>query len=695
MARAECGTAELVYEQDEVYTIPTSPDELKVGGRLRIIEKPHGVVVEWRCADDEASTDSDWAVINSAAVTFTHHNISDSVEISTPRRNVRPISIELIDLRSYRLGQDGSLVLIQRDGTTHPALAFHSGSVLCFVEVLLRYVAVKKSEKDSNLFLVSDKKQAAQDEELLAMNLVPSRQGPGAAGGAHSLPTTHQRVWGFFNNFKRDPYTATAGALSKFYDAVLYTGVEDYVRDSESREDDVAEIFHSLNGFEDLEPGFELLTKKRFLNERPQVERLSPMTHSEFQEYVDDDGRVLEVDQLKQRIFRGGIHPNLRRELWCYLLGHYVWNQTYIQREDRKRERENLYYIMKQQWKTVTEDQESRFGGFRDRRSLIEKDVNRTDRNHPFFEGEHNPNVTLLHDILMTFVMYNFDLGYVQGMSDLLAPILYVTQDEATAFWCFVGYMDMVYRNFDMDQSGMKQQLKDMHQIVRLVDPELMSYLEVRDSANFYFCFRWLLVRFKRELSYANTLRLWEVLWTGHPCPNFHLLVAVALLDTEKDTIMENKFGFTEILKHINDISLRIDIDGTLKKAEAIYLQVRSSPCVPDSVRTVLNLPAQEPRPSPPWPPQKNDRSGDSDGNGGGKPASSNEDTTDTGGDVVEALSSLGIVGVVSNMIGSAVRHLSGDDDMIDAHLEVPQQERQQEEEREGCFETALSHQFV
>ncbi|MPC35643.1 TBC1 domain family member 17 [Portunus trituberculatus] len=210
----------LVYEQDEVYTIPTSSDELKVGGRLRIIEKPHGVVLEWRCTDDEASTDSDWAVINSAAVTFTHHNISDSVEISTPRRNVRPISIELIDLRSYRLGQDGSLVLIQRDGTTHPALAFHSGSVLCFVEVLLRYVAVKKSEKDCNLYLVSDKKQAAQDEELLAMNLVPSRQGPSAARGAHSFPTTHQRVWGFFNNFKRDPYTTTAGALSKFYDAV-------------------------------------------------------------------------------------------------------------------------------------------------------------------------------------------------------------------------------------------------------------------------------------------------------------------------------------------------------------------------------------------------------------------------------------------------------------------------------------------
>lgn len=54
-----------------------------------------------------------------------------------------------------------------------------------------------------------------------------------------------------------------------------------------------------------MSTGFELLTKKRILNKRPEVERLSPLTHDEFQQYVDDDGRVLEVDQLKQRIFRG------------------------------------------------------------------------------------------------------------------------------------------------------------------------------------------------------------------------------------------------------------------------------------------------------------------------------------------------------------------------------------------------------
>ena len=67
-----------------------------------------------------------------------------------------------------------------------------------------------------------------------------------------------------------------------------------------------------------------------------------------------------------------------------------------------------------------------------------------TDRTLPFFAGENNRNLQLLCDILMTYVMYNFDLGYVQGMSDLLSPILYIMTDEVDAFWCFVGFMDKV-----------------------------------------------------------------------------------------------------------------------------------------------------------------------------------------------------------------------------------------------------------
>lgn len=42
---------------------------------------------------------------------------------------------------------------------------------------------------------------------------------------------------------------------------------------------------------------------------------------------------------------------------------------------------------------------------------FTEKDVNRTDRTNRFYEGIDNPGLVLLHDILMTYCMYDFDLG--------------------------------------------------------------------------------------------------------------------------------------------------------------------------------------------------------------------------------------------------------------------------------------------
>lgn len=42
---------------------------------------------------------------------------------------------------------------------------------------------------------------------------------------------------------------------------------------------------------------------------------------------------------------------------------------------------------------------------------MAERDVSRTDRNNTFFSGNDNPGLTLLHDVLMTYCMYNFDLG--------------------------------------------------------------------------------------------------------------------------------------------------------------------------------------------------------------------------------------------------------------------------------------------
>ena len=89
-------------------------------------------------------------------------------------------------------------------------------------------------------------------------------------------------------------------------------------------------------------------------------------------------------------------------------------------------------------------------------------------------------------------------------MSDLAAPILFVMRDEALAFWCFAHLMERFEANFHTDCTGMHAQLAALNSLVQLLDPELHAFLEAKGCTNFFFCYRWLLVHFKREFSFEE-----------------------------------------------------------------------------------------------------------------------------------------------------------------------------------------------
>lgn len=199
-----------------------------------------------------------------------------------------------------------------------------------------------------------------------------------------------------------------------------------------------------------------------------------------------------------------------------------------------------------------------------------------------------------LKDMLLTYNEYNKDLGYVQGMSDLLAPIYAVMQDDAIAFWGFQHFMDRMERNFLRDQSGMRNQLLTLDHLVQFMDPKLYSHLQKADSTNFFFFFRMLLVWYKREFKWMDTLHLWEVLWTDYLSSSFHLFVALAILDKHRDVIMAHLQHFDEVLKYsmfrrsppplfimttrpfahmraVNELSETIDLESTLIRAEYLF----------------------------------------------------------------------------------------------------------------------------
>lgn len=564
-------------------------DEVLFEGKLLIIEERHGLEIEWHALKlktndikkNSPDTDSlDWEDVSSSVGFKANHNDSiDAVEIKSVQ-TPKPIKFDLVDVKSFKKIEvsDSSKTVVTfllKDGTNVPAFQFQDSDFGKLCAALDNYIHFRRSKKEKNLYLVIDPKVEALEKSFSELDLF-----------SESKP--------YILNMFHNPYNTAMGSFSKVTNYLLENIIYGNGTDSQAYTDNhLSEMLSEniLNVKIDAheEPGFELITCIEF-PPRPEVHREDPVTIEEWNSFVDPEGRIANFDSLKRRIFKGGLVHSVRSEAWKYLLGFYNFDSTNKDKMLIRKKREEDYYRMKLQWMSIHADQESRFSALRERKSLIEKDVSRTDRTHPFYEGENNPNIQMLQDILMTYCMYNFDLGYVQGMSDLLSPILVVMQNELEAFWCFAGWLEKIGVNFELEQQGMKNQLQDLHRLLHFVDSQLCSYLEKHDSGNLYFAFRWLLILFKRDFKFMEIMRLWEVLWTNLPCNNFHLLICVAILDSEKTTLMENDYGLTEILKHINEMSYKINLDDTLCRAEAIFLQIKNSKYQSDIVQSILGI---------------------------------------------------------------------------------------------------------
>ena len=51
---------------------------------------------------------------------------------------------------------------------------------------------------------------------------------------------------------------------------------------------------------------------------------------------------------------------------------------------------------------------------------------------------------------------------------------------------------------------------------------------------------------------------------------NFHLFIALAILEKHRDVIMEHLKHFDEVLKYVNELSNTIDLPSTLLRAQAL-----------------------------------------------------------------------------------------------------------------------------
>lgn len=556
--------------------------ELNTSGALSLVQySGNRLFVEWRPNDsilitDEDAQDQEWSLVDT--ISKRHRTRSESKAFNTKYESPpkpRILRVLLSHLKSIEVLSKGQTIrlLKKSDGSMHSEYFFQHGNADMFVKDLQHRNVVVRSQTLKHVYEILDADAVKLKKTFAELQIDEIKE---SGGWLTNVVWRNMELLAKVSDYVQ-PHQQSPTRNPSPNKSDEYEVLNQEKSDSESRKEG------------ESTPEVETNTMTvPVLPPRKITPRGSPLTEKQWREFQTEDGRVSDAQRVKEVIFRGGVENHLRAEVWKYLLNYYQWEETAQERCERRRRKITEYYQMKTQWLSMTVAQERNFSGYRDRKCQIEKDVKRTDRTQEFFAGEENPNLTLLQDILMTYVMYNFDLGYVQGMSDLLAPILWLMRNEADAFWCFVGFMDVVFSNFDIDQAGMKRQLGDLNLLLGFCNHDLFNYLKEHGSENMYFCFRWLLVWFKREFSIDDIMQLWEVLWTGLPCPNYHLFISVAVLDEQMSTIVENKFEFNEILKHVNELSMNINLSRTLEVAEAIYTQIKEAEDIPNEIRIII-----------------------------------------------------------------------------------------------------------
>nr|XP_020474261.1 small G protein signaling modulator 1-like isoform X2 [Monopterus albus] len=205
----------------------------------------------------------------------------------------------------------------------------------------------------------------------------------------------------------------------------------------------------------------------------------------------------------------------------------------------------------------------------------IDKDVRRCDRTYWYFTPE---NLEKLRNIMCSYVWQHLDTGYVQGMCDLLAPLLVILDDEVMAFSCFTELMKRMNQNFPHG-GAMDSHFANMRSLIQILDSELFELMQQNgDYTHFYFCYRWFLLDFKREMVYDDVFSVWETIWAAKCISSEHfvLFFALALVEMYRDIILENNMDFTDIIKFFNEMAERHNVPQVLMMARDLVHKVQT-----------------------------------------------------------------------------------------------------------------------
>ncbi|KAJ8446445.1 hypothetical protein Cgig2_019338 [Carnegiea gigantea] len=196
--------------------------------------------------------------------------------------------------------------------------------------------------------------------------------------------------------------------------------------------------------------------------------------------------------------------------------------------------------------------------------------------------------------ILEAYAVYDSEIGYCQGMSDLLSPIISVIEEDYMAFWCFIGFMKKARHNFRLDEVGIRRQLNIVSKIIKHKDAQLYRHLVKLQAEDCFFVYRMVVVLFRRELRFEQILCLWEVMWADQaalragiakaawrklkqpapPTEDLLLYAIAASVLQRRKLIIEKYSSMDEILRECNSMAGQLDVWKLLDDAHYLVMRL-------------------------------------------------------------------------------------------------------------------------
>eukprot|EP00928_Gymnodinium_smaydae_P011001 TRINITY_DN14124_c1_g1_i2.p1 TRINITY_DN14124_c1_g1~~TRINITY_DN14124_c1_g1_i2.p1 ORF type:complete len:809 (-),score=244.78 TRINITY_DN14124_c1_g1_i2:95-2521(-) len=206
----------------------------------------------------------------------------------------------------------------------------------------------------------------------------------------------------------------------------------------------------------------------------------------------------------------------------------------------------------------------------------IQKDVDRTRQDCDLFRKPATNCMLVV--MLFIYARLNPDVGYVQGMSEILAVVFYVLSREANfveadIYGCFSELMAEIKPSFtralELAGDGVTEVVGAFGRLLAEYDPELANHLQQHGSPQNMFAFRWSTILFAQDLSLPDVALVWDSLIADASRSEFLVHACVALMLAIRDELLRLD-DQSDLAEAMRGAARRVGAEGIMRRAWAL-----------------------------------------------------------------------------------------------------------------------------